>query len=134
MPARPAIWSFTLLAGLACAAPGAPPEAELREVIDFLVGVFPLRFETTAGAAAGIEPVAIYDLDHDWWATYRDRIEAVGPAQVLDASVQLLRPESALILLTGDASKVRGELEATGLGPVEVIVPADAGDDADEEA
>ncbi len=32
----------------------APPAAdELREVTDYLVGVFPLRFETTAGAAAG---------------------------------------------------------------------------------
>jgi zinc protease len=110
---------------------GAPPEAELREVIDFLVGVFPLRFETTAGAAAGIEPVAIYGLDHDWWATYRDRIEAVGPTQVLDAAVQLVRPDTALILLVGDAAKVRADLESTGLGPVEVIVPDD---DEGEEA
>ncbi len=50
----------------------APPdEAELAEVRDFLVGVFPLRFETTGGIASAIEPIAIYDLPHDWWQTYR---------------------------------------------------------------
>ena len=86
----------------------APPAAdELREVTDYLVGVFPLRFETTAGAAAGIEPVAVYGLDHDWWATYRDRIEAVGPGEVHHAATTLLRPEEALIVLAGDAAAVR---------------------------
>jgi zinc protease len=108
---------------------GPPPEAELQEVIDFLVGVFPLRFETTAGAAAGIEPIAVYGLDHDWWATYRDRIEAVGPTQVLDAATDLLRPATSLVLMTADAAKVRADLEALGLGSVEVIQPTDAGVD-----
>jgi zinc protease len=106
---------------------GPPPESELREVIDFLVGVFPLRFETTAGAAAGIEPIAIYGLDHDWWATYRDRVEAVGPAQVLEAATDMLRPQSSLVVLAGDAEKVRPDLEAADLGPVEVIHPTDVG-------
>jgi zinc protease len=104
----------------------APPDdAELREVIDFLIGVFPLRFETTGGAAAGMEPIAVYGLDHDWWATYRDRIEAVGPVQVHNAAVDLLRPATALIVLAGDAARVRPDLEAADLGPVEVVRPAD---------
>jgi len=104
----------------------APPdEAELRHVIDYLVGIFPLRFETTGGAAAGIEPIAVYGLDHDWWATYRDRVEAVGPVQVHDAAVDLLRPADALIVLAGDAARVRPDLEAAELGPIEVVRPAD---------
>jgi len=104
----------------------APPdEAELRHVIDYLVGIFPLRFETTGGAAAGIEPIAVYGLDHDWWATYRDRIEAVGPVQVHDAAVDLLRPADALIVLAGDAARVRPDLEAADLGSIEVVRPAD---------
>ena len=47
---------------------------------DFLVGVFPLRFESTAGIAAAIEPLAIYDLPDDWWHTYRSKLEAVTPS------------------------------------------------------
>ena len=110
----------------------APPSAdELRGVTDFLVGIFPLRFETTAGAAAGIEPVAVYDLDRGWWATYRDRIEAVGPAEVHAAAQAHIRPAESLILLAGDAAAVRPSLEAANLGPVEVIRPADGMTDAE---
>jgi zinc protease len=117
-----------LLDGMQAAEPSAD---ELKEVTDYLVGVFPLRFETTAGAAAGIEPVAVYGLDHDWWATYRDRIEAVSPADVHAAATTLLRPAEALVVLTGDAAAVRPGLEAADLGPVEVIRPADDGVEAD---
>ena len=100
----------------------APPaEAELAEVRDFLVGVFPLRFETTGGIATAIEPLAVYDLPHDWWQTYRGSLEAVGTGDVHEAARELVRPDEALILLTGDASKLRSDLEAAELGPVEVI-------------
>jgi zinc protease len=102
----------------------APPDDdELREVTDYLVGVFPLRFETTAGAAAGMEPIAVYGLDHDWWATYRSRIEAVTPTQVHQAALDLVHPAEARIVMTADAEKVGPSLEAAGLGPIEVVVP-----------
>lgn len=98
-----------------------PDEGELAEVRDFLVGVFPLRFETTAGIAAAIEPLAIYDLPEDWWHTYRSRIEGVTAADVHAVARDLVRPDEALILLTGDASRVRDDLEAARLGRVEVV-------------
>ena len=100
----------------------APPdEAELAEVRDFLVGVFPLRFETTGGIASAIEPLAVYDLPHDWWQTYRSSLEAVTTEDVHRVARELIRPDEALVLLTGDASVLRGELESSGLGPLEVI-------------
>jgi zinc protease len=102
----------------------APGEAELAEVRDFLVGVFPLRFETTGGIASAIEPLAIYDLPHEWWQTYRSSLEAVTAEDVHRVAQELIRPDEALILLTGDASKLQGDLEAAQLGPVEVIPAA----------
>jgi zinc protease len=98
----------------------APEPDELAEVRDFLVGVFPLRFETTVGIAGAIEPLSVYDLPEDWWQTYRDRLEAVSTDEVLAVARELVRPDEALILLTGDASRVRGEIEAAGFGAVEV--------------
>ncbi len=98
-----------------------PDEAELAEVRDFLVGVFPLRFESTAGIAGAIEPLAVYGLPDDYWQTYRSRIEEVGPAEVHAAALELVRPDEALILLTGDAARVREELGAAGFGPLEVV-------------
>jgi zinc protease len=99
----------------------APPEeAELAEVRDFLVGVFPLRFESTAGIAAAIEPLAIYDLPDDWWHTYRSKLEAVTPDDVHTVARELIRPDEALILLVGDAATLRDDLAAAGLGELEV--------------
>ncbi len=99
----------------------APGETELAEVRDFLIGVFPLRFETTAGIAGAIEPLAVYGLSDDYWQTYRQRIEAVGIPDVQAVARDLVRPEEALILLTGDASRVRDDLERAAFGPLEVI-------------
>ncbi len=101
-----------------------PTDRELAEVRDFLVGVFPLRFETTAGIAAAIEPLAIYDLPEDYWLNYRSRIEAVTATDVLEAARELIRPAEALVLLTGDAARISEELTAADLGPVDVVSPS----------
>jgi zinc protease len=97
--------------------------AELREVRDFLVGVFPLRFETTGGVAAAMEPLAMYGLPDDYWHTYRANLEAVGPDEVLAAARDLVHPDQLLLLTVGDASAVRAEVEAAGFGPLEVVRP-----------
>jgi zinc protease len=98
-----------------------PDDEELRTVRDYLVGVFPLRFETTGGIAAAMEPLAVYGLPDDWWQTYRDHLEAVGPGDVHRAAGELVRPDDLLMLVVGDAATVRQGLEATNLGPLEVV-------------
>jgi predicted Zn-dependent peptidase len=110
------------LVGLLEGAREAPfGEGEMREARDFLVGVFPLRFETTGGIAAAIEPIAVYGLADDFWQTYRGRIEAVGTAEAHAAAVELIRPDEMLILAAGDAAAIRAEVEALDLGAVEVV-------------
>ena len=98
-----------------------PGEDELREVRDYLVGVFPLRFETTAGVAGAIEPLAVYGLPDDWWQTYRERIESVTTADAHAAARDLIKPDRLLVLLTGDAERVRDELSEAAFGPTEVV-------------
>jgi len=99
----------------------APADGELREVKDFLVGVFPLRFETTGGVAAAIEPLATYGLDDDYWQTYRQNVESVAPDDAHRVATELIQPDRLLVLLTGDADKLRDSLEEASLGPVEVV-------------
>jgi predicted Zn-dependent peptidase len=112
-----------MLAQLERVREAAPEMAELREVRDFLVGVFPLRFETTGGVAAAMEPLAMYGLPDDYWHTYRANLEAVGPDEVLAAARDLVHPDQLLLLTVGDASAVRAEVEAAGFGPLEVVRP-----------
>ena len=103
----------------------APPaDDELKEVRDFMVGVFPLRFETTGGIASAIEPLAIYALPDDWWHAYRSRLEGVTPDDVHRVAGELVRPDEALILVVGDAASFADDLRAADLGPVEVVTEA----------
>ena len=99
------------------------PAKELREVKDYLIGVFPLRFETTGGVASAIEPLVNYGLPDDYWQTYRERLEGVSEADIRSAATELIVPDRLLCLIVGDAAKVRSELEATGVGPMEVVSP-----------
>ncbi len=96
------------------------PADELRGVKDFLIGVFPLRFETTGGIAAAIEPVAVYRLADDYWQTYRANLEAVSVGSIRAAAQEIIDPAQLLCLVVGDAKRIHDDLEATGIGPVEV--------------
>ena len=104
------------------AARGAPfDDGELSEARNFQIGIFPLRFESTGGIAAAIEPIAVYGLADDFWQTYRDRIEAVSSADAQAAAIELIRPDELLIVAVGDAAVVRDDVAALGIGPVEVV-------------
>lgn len=98
-----------------------PSMSELLSVRDFLVGIFPLRFETTGGVAAAIEPLAVYGLADEYWQTYRAQLEAVEPPDVHRVAGELVRPDDFLILVVGDADVIRAEIESAGFAATEVV-------------
>ena len=105
----------------------APPEArELREAKDYLVGIFPLRFETTGGLAGALEPLAVYGLPDDYWQSYRGHIEAVSADDVHRTAGALIQPDQLVILVSGDATRLHDELVGAAFGPVEVLSPEPA--------
>jgi zinc protease len=111
--------------------------AELSAARDFLVGVFPLRFETAGAIVGALAGLAVHDLPDDELARYRAGIESVTVDDVLRVGREHVRPNAAAIVLVGDADRFAAELEATGLGPVTVERdrgPQDKGRDADETA
>ena len=99
----------------------APPSAsEVALATDYLAGVFPIRYETTSAVASALAGAVMFDLPPDWFATYRDRIRAVTPAQVHAAARAHLDPARLLVLAVGDAAVIAGPLGALGFAPVEV--------------
>jgi zinc protease len=95
--------------------------AELRAARDYLIGVFPLRFETPGPIVQALSGLVVHDLPDDELATYRERIDAVSADDVLAAARAHLHLERAAAVLVGDASVVGSSLEVVGFGPVEVI-------------
>jgi hypothetical protein len=94
--------------------------SELAAARDFLVGVFPLRFETPGAVAAALSGLAIHGLPVEELIEYRGRIEAVGIDEVAAAAREHLRVDEAAIVLVGDADAIGPTLEAAGLGTVAI--------------
>jgi zinc protease len=92
--------------------------SELIAARDFLVGVFPLRFETAGAVVGALSGLAIHGLPVDELIGYRTRIEAVDIAAVGAAAQAHLHVDSAAIVLVGDIDAFGPELEAADLGPI----------------
>ncbi|HEY8868601.1 MAG TPA: pitrilysin family protein [Candidatus Limnocylindrales bacterium] len=93
-------------------------EAELRAAKDFLIGVFPLRFETAGPVVGALSGLVVHDLPDDELARYRPAIEAVSAEAVLAAARAHIDPEHAAVVLVGDVERFGPELEGAGLGPI----------------
>jgi zinc protease len=95
--------------------------AELGAARDFLVGVFPLRFETPGPVVGALGGIVVHDLPDDELTTYRARIEAVTAADVQATAESRIHPDRMAIVMVGDAAGIVTELEAAAIGPLEVI-------------
>ncbi len=91
-------------------------ETELRLARDFLVGVFPLRFETPGPVVGALAGLVVHELPDDELARYRPAIEAVTIDAVQESARNHIRPDALAIVLVGDADAFGPELEAAGLG------------------
>jgi zinc protease len=99
---------------------GPVREEEVEDARNYLAGVFPLRLQTTEGVASRIAEVALHRLPDDYFESYRDRILEVDVASVERVAVQHLHPEEMVVVIVGDAARIRDSLESLDTGPVEV--------------
>ena len=98
----------------------APTADELDAARDYLVGVFPLRFETPGAVVGALTGLVMQGLPDDELARYRRAIETVDANAVLAAAKAHVRPAEAAIVLVGDADAFMSALEAADLGPITV--------------
>jgi zinc protease len=91
---------------------------ELRTARDFLVGVFPLRFETAGSIVGALSGLVVHDLPDDELARYRPAIEAVTGTDVRRVAEATIDLERAAIVLVGDVDAFGADLEAAALGPI----------------
>ena len=111
--------------------------SELVAARDFLIGVFPLRFETAGAVVGALGSLAVHGLGVDELVGYRANIEAVDIDAIEAAARAHLHIEDAAIVLVGDADAFAADLEAAGLGNVvverdEVPVEAAPSDESEE--
>ncbi|MGH2718037.1 MAG: M16 family metallopeptidase [Actinomycetota bacterium] len=109
---------------------------ELAFAQDYLVGVFPLAFETPEAISQAIARAIVYGLPDDYYQTYRPSMQAVTVEGASDAAARRIRPDRMAIVVVGDG-ELAGPLKDAGFGPVTVVEdesPEEAGEDPKDEA
>ena len=96
---------------------------ELSLATSYLDGVFPIRFETTAAVAGALANQVIFGLPHDYFDSYRTHIRSVTVDSVLRAAQRHLDPSRMQVVVVGDASVLRDQLEELAFGPLVVESP-----------
>ena len=102
-------------------------EAELVAARDFLIGVFPLRFETAGAVVGSLGSLAVHGLGVDELIGYRANIESVDVAAVAAAARAHLHVDDASIVLVGDVDAFGPALEAAGLARIVIERDEDVG-------
>ena len=92
----------------------APPTAGRRwnSPTEYLAGVFPIRYETTAAVAGALAAATLFELPADWFSGYRHACARSRPSIVHAAARAHLDPSRLLALAVGDAAADRGTARA----------------------
>jgi zinc protease len=98
---------------------------ELRLAQDYLVGVFPLRFETTATIANAIAIREMIPLSPDYYESYRDRMAAITREEVQRVAQAFLHPDRLQLVVVGDADIAVPALDEWSKATVERVNLAD---------
>ena len=95
-------------------------DEELSLARDYLDGVFPIRYETTAAIASALATLVIYDLPADYYESYRRNIRGVSADAVLQAARSHLHPDDLQTIVVGDARVIRDSVSDLSVGDLHV--------------
>jgi zinc protease len=91
---------------------------ELSLATSFLVGVFPLRFESTQAVASALASQRILGLPLDYYDTYRAAISGVSTSEIHRVAIEHFEPSALQLIVVGDGLKLRDALAALEFGPL----------------
>lgn len=93
---------------------------ELSLATQYLEGVFPIRYETTAAVATALANLVIHDLPRDYYDSYRRNIRDVTVGSVLEAARTHIHPAELQTVVVGNAALIREPLGELNAGDVHV--------------
>jgi predicted Zn-dependent peptidase len=98
------------------------PEAELLDAQNYLTGVFSLGLATQSGLLSQLSTLALNDLPDDYLETYRGKIRALKPEDVMSAARTYFDSANMQIVVVGDRQQI--ETQAALFGDLEVFSAA----------
>jgi predicted Zn-dependent peptidase len=94
------------------------PAAELADAQNYLTGVFSMGLATQEGLLAQLATVALNNLPNDYLETYRAKVRALAPDDLLNTARQYLDSANMQIVAVGDRTQI--ESQAGLFGDLEI--------------
>jgi zinc protease len=94
------------------------PEAELADAQNYLSGVFSMGLATQAGLLSQLVTVELNELPQDYLETYREKVRALTPEDLLAAARKYFDSANMQIIVVGDRAQI--ESQAALFGEVEI--------------
>jgi zinc protease len=95
------------------------PETELADAQNYLTGVFSLGLATQEGLLSQFATVELNELPADYLETYRDRVRAVTPAELMATARKYFDSANMQIVVVGDRAQI--EAQAALFGSIEAF-------------
>lgn len=90
----------------------APTTAELKGFQNFRAGTFVMQNATRGALVNQLAFIDLHGLPDDYLTRYVERVYAVTPDQVSAAAREFIRPDQMTLVVVGDLTKIRAQLEA----------------------
>src|SRR5580704_17933813 len=90
------------------------PEPELDDARNYLSGVFSMSLATQEGLLGQLANVAINDLPDDYLETYREKVRALKPADLLGTARKYFDSANMQIVVVGDRTQIEDQAKLFG--------------------
>jgi zinc protease len=90
------------------------PEPELDDARNYLSGVFSMSLATQDGLLSQLATVALNDLPDDYLETYRERVRALAPADLLATARKYFDSANMQIVVVGDRTQIEDQAKLFG--------------------
>ena len=97
----------------------AVPEAELADAQNYLSGIFSMGLATQDGLLSQLSTVALNELSDDYLETYRAKVRAITPEELLATARKYLDSANLQIMVVGDRAQI--ESQAALFGELEIF-------------
>ena len=95
------------------------PEAELADAQNYLSGIFSMGLATQGGLLTQFSTVALNELPDDYLETYRAKVRALTPADLLETTRKYFDSANMQIVVVGDRTQI--ESQAALFGELEIL-------------
>jgi len=90
------------------------PEAELADAQNYSSGVFSMGLATQEGLLSQLSTVALNELPDDYLETYRQKVRALSPADLLETARKYLDSANMQIVVVGDRAQIESQAALFG--------------------